>query len=383
MGNQSSKMSKSKYPATENSAIIKESLKDKYEENTVLIKDVELTYAGEEFYTTSEGIRATLEKYGIAIIPNVLTEEECSKMNEGMWSTAEHVTSKMEVPVKRSDPSTYASLFELKPKDGAGLFHDFGWNHAQYVWDIRSNDKVFETYRNIFGTKDLLVSIDGVNCGLGPLIEDPKYKREEIGLFTGKHLLHCEQRYNMNDFELVQSWITANPVKVGDGTLRVIQGSHKLHKEFKDAFSESGIGMGISYNWHVLHEKQIQWLKDRGCRDICLTVPAGSHVLWDSRTVHCGHKALATEDLPSHMRDEPRIHRNVVYVTMVPRKYANKQCMKIRKLLFDKNEPNPYIFSGHRAHEMKTCPQVTQVDFGVPKMPMPILNSKATKLAGI
>ena len=43
--------------------------------------------------------------------------------------------------------------------------------NAQYVWDIRSNPKVIETYEEIFGTKDLLVSFDGINCGLGPLIK--------------------------------------------------------------------------------------------------------------------------------------------------------------------------------------------------------------------
>ena len=128
MGNKSSKNFSTKtdsftaeYPRTEQSQVI-------YEEHTVTLKDSDekLTYAGEEFYTNVQGVRATLEKYGIAIIPNVLSEEECIRMNEGMWSTVEHVTSKMEVPVQRSDPSTYASLFKLKPMDGAGLFHDFG-----------------------------------------------------------------------------------------------------------------------------------------------------------------------------------------------------------------------------------------------------------------
>ena len=78
--------------------------------------DQTLTYAGEEFYTTAKGAKAMLEKYGIAIIPSILTEEECRNMNEGMWSTAEFLTSKMELPVKRSDPSTYFSLVKLFPK---------------------------------------------------------------------------------------------------------------------------------------------------------------------------------------------------------------------------------------------------------------------------
>ena len=47
-----------------------------------------LTYAGEQFHTTPKEAKETLEKYGIAIIPNRLTPEECKQMNEGMWKTA-------------------------------------------------------------------------------------------------------------------------------------------------------------------------------------------------------------------------------------------------------------------------------------------------------
>ena len=223
-----------------------------------------LTYTGEEFYTTPKGAKTMLEKFGIAIIPNVLTPEECKKMNEGMWKTAEHLTSKMEIPLERSEPSTHFSVAKLFPKDG-GLFQHFGWAHAQYVWDVRSNPKVMETYEEIFNTKDLLVSFDGINCGLGPLIEDPKITNAQKGMFEGKHNLHCEQRYSMNDFELVQSWITANPIKAGDGTLRVIQGSHKFHAEFRKVFEDQIPNKNT--NWHVLSEDQIQWLKDRG-RDV-------------------------------------------------------------------------------------------------------------------
>ena len=44
--------------------------------------DQVLTYTGEEFYTTVDGVKATLDKYGIAIIPGVLSEEECRQMDD-------------------------------------------------------------------------------------------------------------------------------------------------------------------------------------------------------------------------------------------------------------------------------------------------------------
>ena len=161
----------------------------------VKYQDQTLTYAGEEFFTTPDGIKEMIEKKGVAILPKVLNEQECKNMNDGMWNTAEFLTSKMEIPLKRFDPSTYFSVAKLFPKDG-GLFQHFGWGHAQYVWDVRSNPKISEGYERLFGTQDLLVSFDGINCGLGPLIEDPKISKAQKGCFEGKHNLHCEQRYS-------------------------------------------------------------------------------------------------------------------------------------------------------------------------------------------
>ena len=248
------------------------------------------------------------------------------------------------------------------------------------MWDTRSNEKVIETYGHIFGTKDLLVSFDGINCGVGPLIEDPKYTKAQIGLFSGGHNLHCEQRFVMNDFELVQSWVNANPIKVGDGTLRVIQGSHKHHAEFREAFKDEIADVEV--NWHILTDKQIEWLKQRGCRDLCIVVPSGSHVLWDSRTVHCGQLALANEDLPENMKNEPRIPRNVVYITMVPRTYADQESLEVRRSILSETGSNRLRSATHRAHEMTLFAQPAAVS-EVPRMPMPSLNDTAKKLAGI
>ena len=65
-------------------------------------------------------------------------------------------------------------------------------------------------------------------------------------------------------------------IGVGDGTLRCIQGSHRFHKEFLEAFKDELPNK--DKNWHVLTEKQLQWLKDRGCEELCIVVPAGYQV---------------------------------------------------------------------------------------------------------
>ena len=177
-----------------------------------------LKYTGEQFHTVPKNAKAFLEKQGIAIIPNVLDENECLQMNEGMWQTVEYLTSKLKKPLVRSDTNTYDSL-SLLEDESPGLIWNWGWGHAQYVWDVRSHNKVGEVFENIYNTNDLLVSFDAINCNLGALMPDQKFTYK-----AGKNNLHCDQRFSKNDFECVQSWITANAVNVGDGTLRILQG---------------------------------------------------------------------------------------------------------------------------------------------------------------
>jgi hypothetical protein len=40
----------------------------------------------EKYFTTKEKVKETIDKYGVAIIPNILTEEEMSEMKNGMWN---------------------------------------------------------------------------------------------------------------------------------------------------------------------------------------------------------------------------------------------------------------------------------------------------------
>lgn len=80
----------------------------------VVLKSEILTYTGEQFHTVPKDAKAFLQKQGIAIIPNVLDENECHQMNEGMWQTVEYLTSKLQKPLVRSDSNTYDSLSFLE-----------------------------------------------------------------------------------------------------------------------------------------------------------------------------------------------------------------------------------------------------------------------------
>ena len=44
-------------------------------------------YEYEKYVTACDGksIKETVEKYGVVVVPNVLNEDECEKIVDGMW----------------------------------------------------------------------------------------------------------------------------------------------------------------------------------------------------------------------------------------------------------------------------------------------------------
>ena len=274
---------------------------------------VELLYeeGGRYDCAAPEEVPAMLQRYGVAVLPALLTPEECAAMNDGMWATCARLTSGLAVPLRRGDPSTYRSLFDLAPLHG-GLFQHFGWGHAQYVWDVRGNPKVAAAHAAVHGCvpEDLLVSFDGVACALGALLPGGRAR----GRYHGECWLHTDQRLASNGAECVQSWVTANAIRPGDATLRFLEGSHELHGAFAAAFEITGARAAA--DWFKLEGDHREWYRARGCRDACLAVPAGSQVFWDSRTIHSGQTWLPRE---GWQEEGPREARNVVYVCYQPR----------------------------------------------------------------
>lgn len=158
-------------------------------------------YEGVKYECTIDGLKETLDKYGVAVLPSLLSAAEQTAMNGGMWQAIEYYASGLAKPVRRDNPRTYASLFDLSPCHG-GLFQHFSWGHQQYVWDVRQNPKIIEPFANLWGTDDLRTSFDGVNCGIGALMHRPR------GIFRNKTCIHTDQRWTHLNFECVQALVT-------------------------------------------------------------------------------------------------------------------------------------------------------------------------------
>lgn len=302
---------------------------------------------------------AHLQKFGYAVVPDVLDQAECADLVDGLWAHTELVTRGR---VQRKVLKSWKNICSLYPMHGMLMQH-WGYGQCQAVWDVRQNPKVVDVFARIWGTHDLTVSFDGCSFGLAPEVT-------KVG-WQDKAWLHLDQALARNGLECVQGWVTGEDVSEGDATLTVMSGSHVHHLALAEHFGLTEKGK----DWHKLTPPQIRWLEDQGCKQQHIECPAGSLVLWDSRTVHCGRS-------PS----EGRVHRRnryVVYVCMTPASLLDKgdaaakrqACLDGRMTSHWPHKPKLFPLKPRRLPRGGTLPDI-------PPLPQPVLSALGARLAG-
>lgn len=271
-------------------------------------------YESDKYFTTKEGLRETLDNYGVAIIPSVLDNEECSQMVSGLWDYFEHISQKWELPISRDNTYTFRQIYNLYPLHSM-LFQHYNIGHAQVCWDLRQKEKIVDIFKHFWDDDELLTSFDGVSFNMPP-------EKTNRGWYRGNTWFHTDQSYMRPDFECVQSWVTGLDVNPGDATLTFMESSNKYHQEFKETF-----GITDKKDWQKLTREHEQFYRDRGCEYKRMACPKGSIVFWDSRTIHCGCEALRE-------RSEPNF-RAVVYLCYTPKSLCTPALLKKKQKAFN------------------------------------------------
>lgn len=315
-----------------------------------------------KYFCTEKDAKATIEKYGCAIVPSVLSQRECDAMVDEMWRFLEHITSEMSTPIKREDEASWKTFYELSPSHSMLLQH---WQvgHAQFVWDLRQNPKLVGVFSAIWDTKadDLLVSFDGAAFHLPSEVTNR-------GHYRGNNWLHTDQSFTNSKFSCVQSWVTGLDVRPGDATLTFLEGSNNLHGEFAKT-----LAVKSSDNWYKLNTEQMAWFTEKGCNQVDVVCPPGSLVLWDSRTIHAGKEALRHRAAPNF--------RCVVYLCYTPRKWMTdahkkKKIDAFENLRMTTHWPHKIKLFGLSPQTYgKARPRVTGIT-------APMLNELGRRLAG-
>lgn len=319
-------------------------------------------YECAEYLCTKETLNDTLKKYGVAIITDILNENECQNMVNGIWDFLEHITLEWDVPLNRNNINTWREFYKLYPSHAMLLQH-WGVGHIQASWDVRQNLKIVEIFAYFWNCapEDLLVSFDGLSFNLPPEITNKGWHNKKLWY-------HTDQSYTTTDFKCIQSWITGIDVNENDPTLSFIEGSNKFHKEFQEKFNVSD-----KKDWYKLNKDEEEFYIKNGCTYKNIKCPKGSLVLWDSRTIHCGINASKNRIIPNM--------RAVIYLCYMPRSICNENNLKKKQKAFcDMRTTNHYpchikLFSKIPHTYGAPIPTVKPIN-------PPFLNNLGKKLAG-
>jgi hypothetical protein len=312
-----------------------------------------------KYYTTPNKVKDTIEKYGVAIIPRLLNDDECRNAINGMWDTFEYLTKNSEIPVKRDDLSTWKKTFDLSPSMGM-IYGHYGIGHSQFIWDIRQNIKCVNVFSKLWNSEDLICSFDGFAF----------HAPTEITGVDVSHYgkwFHTDQSYTRDYFDGVQSWITLYDIERGDATLSFLEKSHLFQKEIKDIFNKSS-----QNDWNLLTKEEIDVYKYYGCEEVAISCPAGSIVLWDSRVIHYGKH-------PEVNRIHPK-NRAVVYLNYVPKEGVSEEVLGLRRDFFKDK-----LIASHYPHKRvyrHYLPRTINIDYIVPELQLPRLTNLGKKIIG-
>jgi len=349
---------------------------------TIQTKASTLLYCNGPTDPSVDGTLRNLHEHGFAVRPDVLAPDETDDLFARFVEGFEHITQAMPTPFKYDDPSTYRTVTRDLLGHHGGLFQHWGIGHLQPVWDIRANRRVAEVSAAFHTTpvEGLLVSMDGVTLGLAPLIPD---NVRDAGLYKDNVWLHLDQAPSRTAVECVQTEVLLRDAGVGDGTFRVLAGSHKFHAEFVATF-----GLRGNTDWCKLTPPQLAWYRAR-CPEYCITAPKGSQILWFSNTVHSGIQAVATRWLPEALRDRPREPRAVVYVCYEPGPPPETIYMTLDKsrAALTPDSPDYLRMTTHWPNKRKFFPKTPQT-YGAPlpnvtPPPHPELSPLGKILAGL
>lgn len=315
------------------------------------------------YYCELENVQEQLDKYGVAVIKNIINENECNEYIEKAWKNFNILTSKMKNPILKNKPETWKTIYELYPLHSMLLQH-WGVGQWDFLWDIRCNKNVNEVFAKIWNceTNDLLTSFDGLSFHLPP-------EQTGRGWYRGNDWLHTDQSSEKKGLYTVQGFVTLFNINKYDASLCIFEGSHKSHESF---FKDHNIIE--KKDWFRLQKEiQYEYLYNKGHKKVCVLAEKGSIVLWDSRLFHQGIE-------PQRERTKTNT-RLIVYTCMTNRTRARPCDLKKKQKAFNEQRMTthcphkPILFSKIPRTYGNELPKITM-------LPKVELNEIGKRLAG-
>ncbi|XP_028417194.1 putative phytanoyl-CoA dioxygenase [Dendronephthya gigantea] len=290
-----------------------------------------------------------LNTHGYAVVPNVLSSQECDHIIEQAWEWL----FKLGTGINRGDPKTWTN--ERWPSNFNGIIQRYRIGHAPFIWKARTNPNVIGVFKEIWGTGELLTSFDAM-CILRPaeMVEDLEYTQSWF---------HTDQSPKKKGFHCVQGVLNLEEAFTEDAGFACYPGSHSLHQELFQRNNEYNSEM----DFNIISKDDLEWVEhNKGLVPTRIPAPKGSFVVFDSRLLHC--------NVPANVpRQNPR-WRYTLYICMTPRAWADQNTLQARVKAFRNQQ-----MTTHWPHHLGLFPD----DPDFPMLPKFDLGDVGEKLVGL
>lgn len=246
-----------------------------------------------------EQIKQELSNKGYVIIPNILTSEEINSYSQEFHKWRNSIENLDSIHKRISPHLIYK-------------FHQIG--HQRHAWLIRTNPKIINIFKQLWNTDELVVSFDG-SCYM------PKETKKKDNIWT-----HTDQSRKKEGLVCYQGYVALTSNK--ERTLVVYEGSHKLHQNY---FKEMNIE--VNKDWNLIDHSYLDRIKTQ---KRVLDVPAGSLVLWDSRSFH--------QNQYGKPNSEERLVQYVSYLPKNDKKNSKSMQTKRQKYFNDKRTTSHWAY---------------------------------------
>ena len=231
-----------------------------------------------------------LNKNGYCVIENILNPDEIFKAKEMFYDWYNSIENIDYIHSKLNPHNIFK-------------FHEVA--HQEFAWYLRTRPQIIQTFADLYNTdiNNLVTSFDG-SCYYKP---DTKLSD---GLWT-----HTDISPKLSkEMKCYQGFVSLTDNK--DNSFQIYEGTNNIHQEyFRTRNMEND-----NKNWQKIDK---DYLESINSKKKVLEIPAGSLVLWDSRTFH--------QNIIKN-KDEERL---VQYICMMPKdNKKNTRSMKEKRLKY-------------------------------------------------
>ena len=195
--------------------------------------------------TDLESLNKTLDTYGVAVLHNVFSNEECEFVKS---KTFEYLLNKHNI----KDSDDYLKLYPTR----GGIINAYGISLIKEILDMKTDERVENAFKTIWNNEEVTMSLDAVNIG-PPIIKNKFLKR----IYENPFDFHVDQSSEKKEKCCVQAFINLEDAEDGDGCLSVLKNSHNFFNTFFSEFNKEA-----SYDFYRLKQDEYDWFINKGCK---------------------------------------------------------------------------------------------------------------------